>query len=320
MVFASGWRWPRARDRGTAFLTRLGRPTRELFRDLEAEGIVRTINDTGHLNVFGSAASAEARRRAVRDRMGERGGLVGELLDAGGLRAYEPYLGGAARAGFLVRDQWAIDPGDFVDNLAAALRADGVELLEGARVTGIDDRGGAVTVRSSAGNARADVVVVAAGIGSAGLCRGLGVRLPVVPGKGYSTTGGGSARSSPRRRRTSTASTGGPGTTNGWGSTYVPLRAWGPEWERGEGRRPRGPGGEGRRSSGCAPAWPRPGRPSARRPRRCGRRVAPSGRGATAGSCSRPPGPATWTRCRTPCTTWAGYIDGTPDGLPEKLR
>lgn len=177
---------PAARARGLALLSTLGRPTRALFRELAAAGIVETINDAGHLYVYSSQRSAEERHDDVRARLGERRTLVGELLDADGLRTHEPGLGSAARSGFLVRDQWAIDPGRFVDNLVASLRADGVEIVEGARVTEVDDERRPVLVRSSAQTVGADAVVIAAGVGSREVCRRLGVRMPVFPGKGYS--------------------------------------------------------------------------------------------------------------------------------------
>src|SRR5690606_4264572 len=97
----------------------------------------------------------------------------------------EPCVGDAAKAGFVVGGQWAIDPSSFVDKLADSLRSDGVRIVEGARVTGIDDDD-SVTVRSSAGNVRANTAVIAAGVGSTEICRRLGVNLPVFPGKGYS--------------------------------------------------------------------------------------------------------------------------------------
>lgn len=177
---------PAARARGFAFLSALGGPTRALFRELAAAGIVETINDAGYLYVYASPRSAKTGYDEVRARLGERRELAGELLDADGLRAHEPGLGGAARSGFVVADQWAIDPGRFVDNLVASLRADGVEILEGARVTGVDDERHRVLVRSSARSVGADAVVIAAGVGSRELCRGLGARVPVLPGKGYS--------------------------------------------------------------------------------------------------------------------------------------
>lgn len=175
-----------ARSRGSAFLSALGRPTLDLFRELLAAGIVETINDTGHLYVYSSQRAAKQGRDDVRARLGKRRDLAGEILDAAGLRTHEPGLGSAARSGFLVHDQWAIDPGRFVDNLVAGLLADGVEIVEGARVTEVDDKPRPVRVRSNAETLRADAVVIAAGVGSRELCRRLGLRMPVFPGKGYS--------------------------------------------------------------------------------------------------------------------------------------
>jgi D-amino-acid dehydrogenase len=176
----------RSHARGMAYLNALADPTHELFLEYKSLGIVNDINDLGYLYVFSSAAAARARWHAIREQLGpSQADLVGELLASAELRALEPCLGDAATAGFLVRDQWAIDPSSFVDELANSLRSNGVEIIEGARVTDIDDED-TVVVRSSAGNVRADTAIIAAGVGSTEICRRLGVRLPVFPGKGYS--------------------------------------------------------------------------------------------------------------------------------------
>lgn len=177
----------KARDRGTAYLSALAAPTRDLFREYQSLGLVPELNDSGFLYVHGSRESAQAHWDAVRDRLDPgRRDLLGAILGPDELKAEEPCLGGAAKAGFLVRDQWAVDPSAFVDKLADAVRAQGTEIIEGARVTGIDDGGEDVLVRSGAGNVRAGAAVIAAGAGSTAVCRRLGVSLPVFPGKGYS--------------------------------------------------------------------------------------------------------------------------------------
>ncbi|MFF3458385.1 NAD(P)/FAD-dependent oxidoreductase [Streptomyces sp. NPDC002730] len=95
-------------------------------------------------------------------------------------------LGPGARAGFLVERQWAIDPSLFVDTLADRLCRGGVELVEGARVTSVREGGGRTEVRTTAGTYTADTTVIAAGVWSRELCRGLGVDIDLMPGKGYS--------------------------------------------------------------------------------------------------------------------------------------
>jgi D-amino-acid dehydrogenase len=102
----------------------------------------------------------------------------------------EPALAGAAaRIAFGV---WT-DSEEVVDTalLAQALaRASGAALRLGTRVTGFDMRQGAArAVRLASGDEiEADHFVVAGGAASVDLLRGLGVRLPIEPIKGYSIT------------------------------------------------------------------------------------------------------------------------------------
>jgi D-amino-acid dehydrogenase len=109
----------------------------------------------------------------------------GELLDHDGLVQREPLLGAGARAGFVIPDERWVDPSVLVDELAAALVRSGVELVEGSPVDDVRDGPDDVVVHGGGSMRRADAVVVAAGVWSAGLLRRL-VRLPLLPGKGYS--------------------------------------------------------------------------------------------------------------------------------------
>ncbi|RFC70600.1 FAD-binding oxidoreductase [Streptomyces sp. AcE210] len=80
----------------------------------------------------------------------------------------------------------AVAPSRCVDGLTARLRDNGVHIVEGARVTSVDEVRGGVQVRTSAGTYGADRAVVAAGVWSQTLLRGLGVDPGLFPGKGYS--------------------------------------------------------------------------------------------------------------------------------------
>ena len=83
----------------------------------------------------------------------------------------------------------------FTEELARRCEARGAQFLFGRDIEQLQAEGGAVTgarVRDRAtGGARtmqADAVVVACGSYTAGLLRGVGVHLPIYPGKGYSAT------------------------------------------------------------------------------------------------------------------------------------
>jgi FAD dependent oxidoreductase len=114
---------------------------------------------------------------------------AGEFLDRSALRKLEPSLGEAACWGFLRPEvRWG-DPSIFVDQLSGHLKKRGVAVDEPFSVDAITDRPGSVVVSSSDGDEREyDSVLIAAGTRSRELVRGLGQRIALVPGRGYSFT------------------------------------------------------------------------------------------------------------------------------------
>ncbi|MFC0436539.1 FAD-binding oxidoreductase [Kutzneria buriramensis] len=160
---------------GAAALAQLATDTFELFDSLGVEAI-----RDGFLFAYGSVESASAARRGF---LG-LGAPVGEVLR--NLPDHEPVLAAGARAGFVVDRQWSIDPNTFVDGLAAQLRTTGVDVIEGARVTRVEEDGERVRVHTSAGSIESDAAVLAAGVWTRELGRGLGADLNLFPGKGYS--------------------------------------------------------------------------------------------------------------------------------------
>jgi D-amino-acid dehydrogenase len=111
------------------------------------------------------------------------------MLDGTQLRALVPALTDHVRAGFTLPGDRSIDPGRFVDDLIAVLRARGVRLLEHQRVLSVDHVDGRVrSVATSGGRLEADEVVLAAGAGSQRLGKLFDLRVPVVPGQGYNVT------------------------------------------------------------------------------------------------------------------------------------
>ena len=164
---------------GVKTLARLAKDTFSLFRDLEAVGVDGDAVKDGFVFAFASESSARLAWQ-TQDAIGAP--LAGPVLDGAALSDLEPALGPAARAGFLVQDQWSVDPSLFVDRLAMRLRNRGVSIVEGARVTSVSSHPGGARVRSSVGDFDSEVAVIAAGIGSRELCG----RMDLFPGKGYS--------------------------------------------------------------------------------------------------------------------------------------
>jgi D-amino-acid dehydrogenase len=80
-------------------------------------------------------------------------------------------------------DRW-VQPLTLSQGLAAWGAANGVELREGVEVTGLGGSG----LETTAGPIEVDAAVIAAGPQSPALMRSLGVRVRIVPARGYSVT------------------------------------------------------------------------------------------------------------------------------------
>ena len=113
--------------------------------------------------------------------------LPGDVLGEQELHELEPALNDRVAAGFHLPAQWHVRADSLVRGLAARLLAMGVEVVEGADVTGFARTGDAVYVLATrAGDVAGDRFVLAAGSWTAPVAAMLGVRMPMEPGKGYS--------------------------------------------------------------------------------------------------------------------------------------
>jgi D-amino-acid dehydrogenase len=101
-------------------------------------------------------------------------------------RRFDPALGGGVAAAFLAEDERHVDPGALTDSLAARVADMGVAMRTGTHACRLVAQGGSWCVQTRMGDVVADEVVVAGGAWSARLVHDLGVRLPLVSGKGYS--------------------------------------------------------------------------------------------------------------------------------------
>ena len=120
-------------------------------------------------------------------------GLIIEPLDTAQTVAMEPSLEAVSSAlvgsVFAVHDEGG-DPHAFCTELASHLAARGMSFRFGETVKRLNVVGGRITAAEleSGEQLAADQYVLAAGAYSADLARSAGVRLPVVPAKGYSLT------------------------------------------------------------------------------------------------------------------------------------
>ena len=129
---------------------------------------------------FRAAADGWARRRAA--------GVQAELLDAAALRALEPALAPifprAIRA-----DRWGVaaDPLMLTKAFAEAALARGAAWRQGA-VRAVTPTDTGITLAMPEGHLDADAVLIAGGVWSTSLARGLGDTLPLAAERGYNIT------------------------------------------------------------------------------------------------------------------------------------
>lgn len=138
---------------------------------------------TGYLHVYSQARTFErgAWERAL---MRERG-VAFDVLDEAQLRELEPGIGAGFRHAVFQRDSLAMrDPGEFCRRLCDRLAARGATPLI-ATVTQLRREGDGYRVTTGEGSVHAGRVVVAAGAWSNRLLAPFGVRLPVIPARGY---------------------------------------------------------------------------------------------------------------------------------------
>ena len=123
------------------------------------------------------------------DHATELGGSVDyDLISGADLRVLEPLLAEGTTDGILIKGQRFINPGEYVNSLADAVRSRGGEIVSDALVTAIDDRGGNSVAVGTADGRRwtADAIVLATGTWLGKLARQFGVKRVVQAGRGYS--------------------------------------------------------------------------------------------------------------------------------------
>lgn len=149
------------------------------------EGIACGYRREGYFEVCRTEAGLAGARHEASIVAGR--GYHPQTVDGDALRRAEPALGPAVLGGVYYPEAATLDPYRFTVGLAEAARRRGVEIREGARVTGVTVEGGrARGVRLAGGeDVAADAVVLSTGPFSLELAHRLGTRLPVQPGKGY---------------------------------------------------------------------------------------------------------------------------------------
>ncbi|TQN43855.1 D-amino-acid dehydrogenase [Blastococcus colisei] len=174
--------------RGMAAFVPLNEQALGTFDTLAVGGVTaRTRRSEPFLAVYRSERQREgllAELRGVQE-AGQRD-VRFSLVSGAEARAMEPVLTGEAGSALRISGQRYLNPPEFVDSLAAAVRARGGAIVEGEGVTDLTDTGDGVVVATGAGEQRHDAVVVATGAWLGALVQRFGVRQPVQAGRGYS--------------------------------------------------------------------------------------------------------------------------------------
>ncbi len=192
------WRFWRSSGRsryvqGMRAMLAFGAGTLELYDGLVRDGVQFEMHDDGLLFLFVTPRALED-EAAVLDEL-RREGYPGEvaILSGDEARALEPATGAGVIGGIHAKAERHVRPETLTAGLAAALRAQGVEIRDHAGAVTIAPRGTGWSIAAADGGAiEADRVVVAAGAWTGRILRPLGIRVPQEAAKGYSVTAQGS--------------------------------------------------------------------------------------------------------------------------------
>ena len=162
--------------------------SRDLFIELAKTTENRfELHRDGCLSLF--ATEEGLRREAVHAARSEALGMPAPVLDAQGVAELEPEVTLRVVGGVHYVLDAHVTPERFHRTLVDLVRERGGRIVYGAEVTGWRVEEGRIrAAETGEGEIGADEYVLAAGASSARLARGLGVRIALQPGKGYSLT------------------------------------------------------------------------------------------------------------------------------------
>jgi D-amino-acid dehydrogenase len=188
-----GWLWafhracsPVRLERSMRTLIELGLQTEPLIAALvREESIECAFREEGGMEVYRTARAFEEGRQMVR--LLQRAGIDIVELSAADVMAREPALKPGVVGATLNRHNSSLDPALFVRGVAQAAERRGVVIRTGVAVSGLRVERGAVRgVETAQGDViDASNVVLAAGVWSERLARGVGVPISLRAAKGY---------------------------------------------------------------------------------------------------------------------------------------
>lgn len=174
---------PRRVQSLTARMRELAARSLQLHEEYAASGLPTGFRQSGSLDVFLTEKQFQQTASVLRSH--SSGSTTEEILSAAQARELEPMLGEVA--GAIYRPQEAqCGSLEFVRATLEAAEQNGARILWDTQVHQFPLRGGHIAAAdTSNGRFTADTYVIAAGLGSEQLCKGVGIKMPMAGAKGY---------------------------------------------------------------------------------------------------------------------------------------
>jgi D-amino-acid dehydrogenase len=188
--FLRSTRADRHRD-GLRAVLALGARSVELFDELRASGVEFEMHRRGLLIAARTWRGLESAKAMVDAASAAGYGGETQVHVGPAVQELEPALADAVVGVVHAVADVHVRPESLLAGLRAALLGEGATLFRGVAVRGVERDGGGWTVATTSGGVPGDRVVLAAGVDTAVLLRGLGVRVPLLAGTGYSVTASG---------------------------------------------------------------------------------------------------------------------------------
>jgi len=193
-VSAQRWLWrfyrsaqPASYAPATMSLARLSSSVFQLYDELRDGGVQFEMHDDGVTMLFLTQEAAEDEFRHLTETAGD-GSPGATLISGDEVRRNEPLIGDAVAAAVELHGQGHLRPESLIAGLTQSLRDLGVRISERCAVTRIVSRRGGWLMDTDGETVESEKVILAAGWQTAKLVEGLGGRITLQPGLGYTLT------------------------------------------------------------------------------------------------------------------------------------
>ncbi|MBC9794954.1 FAD-dependent oxidoreductase [Sinomicrobium sp. FJxs] len=161
--------------------------SKELYRDLARKDNAFFYDEKGLLMLYKTEKTGEEERHVAKE--AEKLGLEVDFLSGEEVRELETGVDTNVLGGVHYRSDAHLYPNKFMAFIRDEVLKLGVELKRNTKVSDFQVKGGEISeVLTDQGNFKADEFVLASGAWSAGIANKLNLKLPLLPGKGYSFT------------------------------------------------------------------------------------------------------------------------------------